>query len=551
MLKGARTDRMCLLVGETAQNEGEERRVFVATFLIGLREGLEATLIVGILAAFLKRSNEPVRPVIMGALAAVVVSIIVGAALMFTSNSLPQAQQEALETVIGIIAVAFVTTMILWMNVNARSMKGELEGEAQQSLSKGGARAMVGMAFLAVVKEGFETAVFLLAVFQSSHEDASLGIMGAVLGIVLAILIGYLIYYGGAHFNLGLFFKITGPFLILIAAGFVANVFRTGHEAGWVNIGQQQIFDFSAVISNNSVVGALLQGMFSIQADPRLIEVIAWFAYLIPVMIIYLWPQSHAFTLEQRIRTKRICAGACVVVAVILFAAVPRGTSDVAGATRTVDNNDVGVSQITYTGNDGDNATFTTNGSSDSTTITLQHVSDGSLDGAPLSAWQSTVEETPSSDLPSKVTLNDLIKLNNGRLPSGLNVERTPGPFKATWTESSTYSAQTSETSLISASRDAKLLATLSGGGISGTRVVNVSGATDESWSVVEEETTAAQSQIRKARLAMDEASLYWLWIPVALVGVAAGVFASSVWDSRKKNQVAVEATSGKTPQTN
>lgn len=122
--------------------------------------------------------------------------------------------------------MVFVTTMILWMNTNARNMKSSLESEAQSSLSSGGEKAMAGMAFLAIIKEGFETAVFMLAVFQASSAGSEwLGIAGAVLGVVIAIVIGYLIYYGGARFNLGTFFKVTGPFLILVAAGFVANCF--------------------------------------------------------------------------------------------------------------------------------------------------------------------------------------------------------------------------------------------------------------------------------------------------------------------------------------
>lgn len=165
--------------------------MFLAAFLIGLREGLEASLIVGILAAFLKRNGSSLRPLIIATVAAILLSIGVGVGLNLFSTALPQAQQEALETIIGIVAVVFVTTMILWMNTNARNMKSSLESEAQSSLSSGGEKAMAGMAFLAIIKEGFETAVFMLAVFQASSAGSEwLGIAGAVLGVVIAIVIG-------------------------------------------------------------------------------------------------------------------------------------------------------------------------------------------------------------------------------------------------------------------------------------------------------------------------------------------------------------------------
>ena len=511
--------------------------MFLATFLIGLREGLEASLIVGILAAFLKRNNSSLKPLIFATLAAVGLSIAVGIVLEVLAQSLPQAQQEALETVIGVVAVVFVTTMILWMNTNARSMKANLENEAASSLSKGGATAMAAMAFLAVMKEGFETAVFLLAAFNAAKGGAQfLGLGGAALGIVLATVIGYLIYRGGVKFNLGTFFKVTGPFLILVAAGFVANVFRTGHEAGWVNIGQLQVFDFSAVISNDSVIGALITGMFSIQADPRLVEVIAWFAYLVPVMTVYLWPQKWSLPLERRMLVKRAFAGACLVAAVAMFALVPRGETDVAGSTRPVDANDAGVSQVALVSTTDDKATISVEGESETTEVELSKVSDGELDGLPLVQWEATVPTSQVEGLPTEnVTFADLQRINGGKLPSGLNRDRTPGPLTVTWSETATYSARSSETSLLRASCDGKLTATLSGGGISGTKTISVSGAVQSDWAVSDEESSNAESALQQAKLAAEEMVLWWLWCPAALAGVAVGLFASSVRDARKR----------------
>src|SRR5690242_5330784 len=226
-------------MGETVQG------IFVGTFLIGLREGLEATLILSIVAAFLKRNGKSVRPMLAGVGLAVAISIAVGVALNVLSENLPQREQEMLETVIGAIAVVFVTTMIIWMNRHSFQLKGELEREAQQAINTGGSLALVVMAFLAVLKEGFETAVFLLAAVQASGGGRGWAVLGGVVGIVVAIGIGFGIYYGGLKLNLGRFFRITGVFLVLIAAGLVMSSLRTAHEAGWVTIGQQRVFDFS------------------------------------------------------------------------------------------------------------------------------------------------------------------------------------------------------------------------------------------------------------------------------------------------------------------
>lgn len=518
--------------------------MLLAAFLIGLREGLEASLIVGILAAFLKRNGSSLRPLIIATIAAIVLSIGVAVGLNVFSAALPQAQQEALETIIGVVAVAFVTTMILWMNTNARSMKASLEGEASRSLSTGGERAMAIMAFLAIIKEGFETAVFLLAVFQaSSGGDDAPGIIGAAIGVAIAIAIGYLIYYGGARFNLGTFFKVTGPFLILVAAGFVANVFRTGHEAGWVNIGQLQVLDLSWLISNDSVVGALLTGMFSIQADPRLIEVMAWLAYLIPVMVIYLWPQKHSFSFERRQLVKRGAAILCVVVALGMAVFVPRVDTDVAGSTRPVANSDQ-VSQVTLVSTTDDSATLSVDGPGGTQQIDLSKVSDGSLNGLPLAQWQASQQVTPDAGLPTTATLAQLRDMNGGRVPSGLNVERTPGPFTiSSWSESLTYSARTSETSLLRASCDGKLLATLTGGGIDGQKTVSVSNAVDTSWAVSDDESSAAEDALNQAQLAAEESQLYWLWWPIVLVGVAVGLGGSSLYADHKRKKEEQEAS--------
>jgi len=261
------------------------------TFIIGLREGVEAALIVGIVAAFLaqQQRRDALRLVWIGTLAAVAICVAVGVGLDALSRELPQKQQEQLETVIGLIAVGFVTYMVVWMRRHARDLKGELEGHAAAALAEGSARALVLMAFLAVLREGFETVVFLLATFQNSTNKAAGG-AGALLGIACAIVIGALIYKGGLKINLGRFFKVTGAVLVLIAAGLLASAFHTGHEAGWVTFGQERVWDLSWLVRPGTPVSSLLTGVLGIQPFPVRIEVLAYVAYLVPMLVLVLRP---------------------------------------------------------------------------------------------------------------------------------------------------------------------------------------------------------------------------------------------------------------------
>jgi high-affinity iron transporter len=264
------------------------------TFVIGLREGLEAALIVGIIAAFLGQQGrkDALRQVWTGTAAAVAICIGVAIALQIISSDLPQRQQEGLETVVGALAICMVTYMIVFMRKHARSMKKDLQGAAASALAQGSSRALVMMAFLAVLREGFETAVFLLATFHASG-DASTSWLGAVLGIVLATAIGYGIYKGGVKLNLAKFFKVTGLVLVVVAAGLVMTAFHTAYEAGWLTVGQTQAFDLSWLVRPGTPVSSLLTGVLGIQPFPVWIEVIAWLAYLVPMLLLVAWPAGR------------------------------------------------------------------------------------------------------------------------------------------------------------------------------------------------------------------------------------------------------------------
>lgn len=265
------------------------------TFVIGLREGLEAALIVGIIAAFLGQQGrkDALRQVWTGTAAAVAICIGVAIALQVISSDLPQRQQEGLETVVGALAICMVTYMVVFMRKHARSMKKDLQGAAASALAQGSSRALVMMAFLAVLREGFETAVFLLATFHASG-DASTSWLGAVLGIVLAAAIGYGIYKGGVKLNMARFFRVTGLVLVVVAAGLVMTAFRTAYEAGWLTAGQTQAFDLSWLVRPGTPVSSLLTGVLGIQPFPVWIEVIAWLAYLVPMLALVAWPVGRA-----------------------------------------------------------------------------------------------------------------------------------------------------------------------------------------------------------------------------------------------------------------
>ncbi|HEX5587645.1 MAG TPA: iron uptake transporter permease EfeU [Acidimicrobiia bacterium] len=255
------------------------------TFVIGLREGLEAALIVGIIAAFLLQENrrDAMRGVWIGVGIAVTLCLAAAVGLRLASEQLPQREQEQLETIIGLVAVGMVTWMIVWMRRHAANLRGALQEQASAALATGSTAALVTMAFLAVLREGLETAVFLLAVFQDA-EDPALSGGGAALGILAAVVLGYLLYRGGVRINLTRFFKITGVVLALVAAGLLATAVHTAHEAGWWNIMQAQAVDLSWLVKPGTVQFALITAMFGIQPKPTTGELFAWLLYAVPMV---------------------------------------------------------------------------------------------------------------------------------------------------------------------------------------------------------------------------------------------------------------------------
>jgi high-affinity iron transporter len=279
------------------------------TFVIGLREGVEAALIVGIVAAFLVQQGrkDALRWMWAGVALAVVICVAVGVMLELISRQLPYKEQEGLETIVGLVAVGFVTFMIVWMRRHARELRGMLQDEAADALARGSAIALVGMAFFAVIREGFETSVFLIAAFDASSNPAASG-SGAVIGIAVAVAIGYGIYTGGVKLNLAKFFRITGVLLVLVAAGLLSTSVHTAHEAGWVNSFQTEAFDLTWLVDPGTVRAALLTGMLGLQPRPTTGEVAVYLLYAVPMLVYVLWPVRPGAPVRAR-KTEPLPAG--------------------------------------------------------------------------------------------------------------------------------------------------------------------------------------------------------------------------------------------------
>lgn len=516
--------------------------IFIGTFLIGLREGLEASLIVSIVAAFLKRNGQTIRPMFAGVVAAVVVSVGVGVGLDLFATSLPQAQQEMMETVINAIAVVFVTSMIIWMNRNAAQLKGELEREAGQAVRRGGAFALAAMAFLAVLKEGFETSVFLLAAAETSHGNRWFGVLGGAVGIVASIGLGVGLYFGGLRLNLGRFFRVTGVFLVLIAAGLVSGALRTAHEAGWLSIGQRQALDLSSWIPSNSVLGAVTTGVFGIPADPRLIEVLGWLLYAVPVLIVFLWPARLAGTPRARARLLAAASAVLIVVAAWLAIMTPPAGPSPAARVRTVTDHSGHTAAVSMAiGPHGRELTVVPQGASTPHSIVLVPGDDQTVDGWPVQVWQAS--EPAGADGAPQVTLDQLLSMTGGRLPVGLAVGRTPGPFQGQWSTTTVYTVLARGDSVVSAQATSNRTAILTGGGLTGAKTVSLGGLpTDWSTSGAEDHTTAA-AIVASERNSGDR-QLWNVWLPLVIAGFALACALSAIASVRVHRRQADERKS-------
>ena len=259
----------------------------LANFLIGLREGLEAGLIVGILVAYLnKLDRRDILPrLLIGIAAAIVLSLGVGAILTFGPYGLSFQAQEILGGGLSILAVALVTWMIFWMAGNARSLRSELQSKLDAAIA-GTGMGIVVVGFVSVAREGVETALFVWASVNSS-SNAVVGTLSAIAGILAASVVAYLIYRGLVRINFARFFAWTGSFLIIVAAGVLSYGIGDLQEASVIPGWGQAAYSLSSLISPTSWYGALLGGIFNFTPEPTWAQVIGWAGYVIVVGLLF------------------------------------------------------------------------------------------------------------------------------------------------------------------------------------------------------------------------------------------------------------------------
>lgn len=499
----------------------------LATFIIGLREGLEAALIVGIIAAFLRKNGKSLTAMWVGVVLAVVLSVAVGVALDLTERALPQAGQEGMESVIGGVAVFFVTGMILWMNTHAHSMKKELESEAAQAISQSGAWALASMAFLAVLKEGFETSVFLLATF-SVAQSAAWAAAGAVIGLLVAVFIGCGIYYGGIRINLSRFFRFTGLFLIFVAGGLIITSLMTAHEAGWLNIGQQRVADLSWLVPPGTVRSALITGVLGIPADPNLIETFGWVLYIAIVTVMIYWPANRRPSAKVAARALLASAAVLALAAISLCLFYPAFTLQVPDTAPLVSNdeqNAAGQLQLLpVDGNGYQLSVKTASGGATVINLPADAATAGSQAGVPTDEW--TVKSTYSPpDAPGILDLDQVVALYGNRVPIGLDPAQHPGPYQAAWTIHCTVQVSAVQGVLLAASAQADEVITLSGSGLQSPRTVTArhptAAASGCNWQVSGAYQQSVSDALQQRQTYQDSYRFWAVMLPVLLAALA------------------------------
>ena len=262
----------------------------LSTFIIALREGLEAALIVGILVAYLVKTGRKalLAPLWAGVSLAVLVSLATGAFLTITSTELSPRGEEFFAGTTSFLAVGFVTWMVFWMKRTARHLKGQLEGQLSTAVLAG-PLALAAAAFFAVVREGLETSLFIYANFKTVSSTPS-ATVGLLLGLGLAITLGYLIYRSSIKINLSKFFNYTGIALVVVAAGVLSYGIHEYQELGWLPGADFFVWDVTSVIAKESLLGGILAGTIGFDTTTSLLQFVFWAAYLGIVLALYLKP---------------------------------------------------------------------------------------------------------------------------------------------------------------------------------------------------------------------------------------------------------------------
>ncbi len=262
--------------------------------LIGLREGLEAALVVSILIAFLVKSDQrsALKWVWGGVAAALLICVGIGTAIAYTIGELPFEQQEIVGGSLSIVAVGFVTWMIFWMRATARTIARELRGKLSDALAIGPGAVAV-MARLAVGREGLETMAFFYANVRTAERGTLQPLVGFIVGIAVAIVLGWLIYRGAIKFNMAKFFTWTGVLLVFVAAGILGYGLHDLQEARVLPGLNTLAFDLSGPMPEDSWYGALLKGLFNYSAQTTVLQAVVWVLYVAVVLTVFLWPRKQ------------------------------------------------------------------------------------------------------------------------------------------------------------------------------------------------------------------------------------------------------------------
>lgn len=269
---------------------------FTSGLVTGLREGVEAALIVSIILAYLARTGNGrhASRIWLGVGVAVLLSVVLGAAIFLTVGGLQEPYEQLFEGITLLVAAVVVTWMLFWMRRQAASVGGELRAAVDRVLSSGGAWGLAALAFSAVVREGIETALFLVgqatAAAQADDRGAVSVLAGAVVGLAAAVVLGYGFYHGSRRLDLAVFFRWTGIALIFIAAGLLSQAVHEFVEIGLIPFGGQTAFDVSAVLPHDQGVGQFLRALFGYSSTPEVATLVVHVTYLVVVLTLYLRP---------------------------------------------------------------------------------------------------------------------------------------------------------------------------------------------------------------------------------------------------------------------
>lgn len=259
----------------------------LANFLIGLREGLEAALVVGILIAYLKKINQgdKTRVIWWGVFAAVALSVAFGSFFTMSSVHLEGDSEKIVAGSLSLVAAALITWMVVWLGKKARFLKAELEGSIDRALATGAA-SLFTLAFFAVGREGLETAIFIWNGAMASDETL-ITVVGTFLGLAVSVLAGWLLYLGALKLNLAKFFRYSGIALIFVAAGMLSYAIHEFQEINWIPGDANKLYDISDIISKESILGSVLKGLVNFTPTPSVIQAIGYVLFVIVVGFLF------------------------------------------------------------------------------------------------------------------------------------------------------------------------------------------------------------------------------------------------------------------------